>query len=316
VRNTRIVTIICWTVSALALLGLLVWFLVGGIFSFGFTIGDGFGVGTFDVVGSHSVPATHIDSLDVDWTSGRVYIGVHNGSEIQITEFARRSLRDGEELVLSSNGGVLTIEFAERHRMFGNMQTKQLEILIPRELSENFVEFRVNTVSGRVEINDISAGGFSVSTTSGRIELRNITAQLLNASTTSGRIELSTVQAEEIVLRTVSGRIEAFNTETGSLRTQTTSGRHELSGSFGEVSARSTSGRIEVTSQIVPESLVAHATSGRIAVTVPDGETISVQHSTGSGRFNSAIPIITHGGADAQFVLSTSSGRISIYALR
>jgi len=299
-----------------ALLGLLVWFLIGGFFNFGFTLGDGFGVGTFDVVGSYSVPAENVHSLDVDWTAGRVYIGTHSGSDIQVTEFARRNLRDGEEMSLNVDDGTLTIEFVERRVLRGNMATKQLEILIPRSMSENFEEFRVNTVSGRVEISEIGAGDFAVSTTSGRVELRDITSQTLSASTTSGRIELSAVQAEGITLRTVSGRIETFHTEADRLQTQTTSGRHELSGTFGEVNARSTSGRIEITSQIVPESLTARAASGRIAVTVPGGEAISVQHSTGSGRFSSAIPVITHGGAGAQFDLSTSSGRISIYELR
>lgn len=314
-RNTKIVTIICWAVSALALLGLVVWFLVSGLFNFSFGF-DGFGVGTYDLVGSHSVPADNIDSLDVDWTAGRVYIGVHNGTNIEVSEFARRNLRDGDQMVVSTDGGTLTIEFAERRVVRGNMPTKQLEILIPQSMAENFADFRINTVSGRVEVINISSDSFAVSTTSGRVELRNITAQTLHASTTSGRIELSTVEADSIVLRTVSGRIEAFNTEAVSLQTQTTSGRHELSGSFGEVNARSTSGRIEITSQIVPESLVARASSGRIGVTVPSGDAISVQYSTGSGRFNSAIPVITHGGAGAQFELSTSSGRISIYALR
>ena len=311
-RNTRTITIICWAVSAVALLGLLAWFLIGGLFNFGF--GDFVGVGTFDPVGSHSVPADNIHSLDVDWTSGRVHIGTHSGNNIEITEFARRNLRDGEQMWVSTEGGTLTVNFVERRVLRGNMVSKQLEILIPQSMSADFESFRVNTVSGRVEITGMGANDFAVSTTSGRVELRNITSQTLHASTTSGRIELSSVAADGITLRTVSGRIEAVNTEAGRLQTQTTSGRHELSGSFEEVSARSVSGRIEVRSQVVPESLVAHATSGRITVFVPGGEAISVQYSTRSGRFSSAIPVITHGGAGAQFELSTTSGRISIYA--
>ena len=312
--NTRLITIICWAISALALLGLVVWALLGGLglFNFGFS----FGIGSFDIVGSHNVPADNIHSLDVDWTAGRVYIGTHTGNDIQITEFAQRNLRDGEELVLRTDSGTLAIQFAEHRTFRMNMPTKQLEILIPQTLGENFEDFRVNTVSGRVEVSDIEASDFVVSTTSGRVELYNITSQTLNASTTSGRIELSAVQAEGIVLRTVSGRITTINTETESLQTHTTSGRHELSGSFGEVNARSTSGRIEVTSRVVPERLIAHAVSGRIEVTVPNTEAISIQYSTRSGRFNSAIPVITHGGEAAQFDLSTTSGRISIYELR
>jgi len=351
--KTKLVTVICWAVSAVALLGLVLWFLLSGVFNIGF--GWDLGLGTFEPVGTHRVAADNIDTLDVDWTSGAVTIGTHHGDEIVITELAQRSLRDDEALWLSTDGGTLTIRFMERSVIrVGNVLTKQLEILIPYALSQDFERFGVNTTSGRIVINHIQSTTFSASTTSGRIELRDITAQSLNANTTSGRIEVLGAEAEDISLRTTSGRIElrrmtaqtitatatsgrieifgaeaediflhttsgrieARDTEAQRLQTHTGSGRHELFGSFGYVNARSTSGRLEIVSQIVPQSVIAQATSGRIELTVPAEEAISVQHSTGSGRFSSEIPIITHGGADAQFNLSTSSGRISIFALR
>ena len=294
-NRTRLVTVICWAISAVALSGLVLWFLLSGIFSFGFGFGvDFIGLGSYEPVATHSVSADDIDSLSIDWTSGRVTIGTHEGSEIQITELARRDLRAGEELRQSISGGTLTIEFMEQRRLTGiNNFTKQLEVLIPHTLSENLERFHATTVSGRIVVSGIHAADFT-------------------ANTTSGRIELFSVQAEDIYLRTVSGRIDTTNTEAQSLRTHTTSGRHELSGSFGEVNARSTSGRIAVISTVVPESLTARTTSGRISVTVPRAEAISVQYSTTSGRFTSEIPILTHGGADAQFNLSTTSGRIEI----
>jgi len=296
-------------------MGLIVWFLLGNLFNIGF--GFDFGMGTFDPVGTHSVSADNIDSLDIDWTSGAVYIGTHHGDEILITEFARRSLRDGEEMALNTGGGTLAIHFTERRGLrIGNNLTKQLEVLIPYTLSQALENFYVNTVSGRAIISDVYATDFLVDTTSGRIELRNITAQNLSASTTSGRIEVFNTTAEDISLRTVSGRIGATNTEAQSLRTQTTSGRHELFGSFDYVNARSTSGRIEITSQVLPDRVIADATSGRIELTVPDEGAVTVRYSTGSGRFSSDIAVTTHGGADAQFDLSTRSGRISIFALR
>lgn len=317
-KNTRIITIICWAISALALLGLAVWLIVGGLFNFGFGL-DFIGVGTFEPVGTHSVSADNIDSLSIDWTSGRIYVGTHSGSEIQITEFARRDLRDREELSLNTDDGTLSIHFTERRQgiSFGfNNLTKQLEVLIPDTLGETFDRFHVNTVSGRVEVRNIQADDFNVGTVSGRIELFDITSSNLSASTTSGRIDVLNVQADEIRLHTVSGRIEAWDTQAESLRTNTTSGRHELSGSFGYVNARSTSGRIEITSAIVPESLSARTASGRISVTVPNEGAISVQYSTTSGSFTSQMPVTTHGGTAAQFNLSTTSGRIEIFELR
>ena len=307
--KTKLVTITCWAISALALAGFVIWLLLSNISGFGF------GMGTFHSVGTYRVSAEDIDSLSIDWTAGAVYIRPNSGDEIQITEFAQRALRDGEALSLNTDGGTLTILFTE-HMWLGlnNMPPKQLEILIPYALIENFEQVHVNTVSGRVMASGIHANDVVIGTTSGRIELSRISAPVLHASTTSGRIELSAVQADEIHLHTVSGHIETTSTQTETLRTNTTSGRHELSGSFGYINARSVSGRIEIASTRVPESLTARATSGRIYVTVPSGDTIIVQYSTTSGRFTSELPVITHSGTDAQFNLSTTSGRISLLA--
>ena len=299
----------------MALLGLVIWFLLGSVpvFGFGFDIGTG----PLNPVGSYLVSADAVDSLSIDWTSGAVYIGTHHGDDILVTEFARRNLRAGEELSLNTDGGTLSIYFTEQSLRFSlgiNNTTKRLEILVPYSLSDSWDGFQINTVSGRVTISDMQANDFVVGTVSGRIELSGITATALNASTTSGRIELRSVQADDIQLHTVSGRIEMRNTQTDNLRTNTTSGRHELSGSFGYVNARSTSGRIEIESTIVPERLTARTASGRIGVTVPNEGPISVEHSSTSGRFSSDIPVITHGGAEAQFHLTTTSGRIQIFA--
>jgi len=307
----------CWAISALAFLGLAVWFLLG-VTSLG--LGWNIGGGTFMPVSEHHVSADGLDSLSIDWTAGAVYIGTHSGNEIQITEFARRELRDNEHLSLSTNNGTLEIFFTEHSRrssftVNNNMQAKRLEVLIPYTLGENFDEFRVNTISGRVSVSNIQANDFIIGTVSGRIELYSITSPTVRASTTSGRIDISRVQADEIVLHTVSGRIGADFTQAATLRTNTTSGRHDLSGSFGYINARSTSGRIIITSTIIPESLTARTASGRIDITVPSDSIITVQHSTGSGRFTSDIPVATHSGPDAQFNLSTGSGRITISRL-
>ena len=334
--RTRTVTIICWAISALSFLGLIVWIFTSSVFNIGFGGLSGFGVsdgfGRFEPIATHSVPADNIDSMRIDWTSGAVIVRAHSGDSIQITEFAQRQVREDEQLSLSLDGGTLTIHFTQHRVLRTNMPSKQLEVLIPYALSESFESFNVNTVSGRIDVSNVQANDFTAGTTSGRIELRGIASPTINASTTSGRIEVFDTQAEEIHLRTTSGRIEttrtqaakiymrttsgrieAASTQAQSLSTHTMSGRHELSGAFGRVNTRSTSGRIEITSSIVPEHLAAHATSGRISVTVPNEGPVSVQYSTSSGRFTSTIPIITHAGADAQFSLSTSSGRISLF---
>ena len=332
--KTRLVTVICWAVTAIALLGLIVWFAIGGIFTnFGFGMGL-MGHGTLKEVGSHSVSADNIDSLQVDWISGTVYVGTHSGDEIIITEYARRDLNSGEELTIDVRGNVLTVNYSERRLLINNNLVKELEISIPDTLSSDFDLFKVETISGGIDVSDIQANDFTVQTISGRIELRQIAAPSIDATTVSGRIELRNIQSQRIMASTVSGRVTAFGTEAESVSLQTTSGRIEvrdsqiqvleseavsgrlyLSGSFDDVNARSSSGRIEVTSQIVPDGLIAHTSSGRIAVRIPSSDNVSVEYTT-SGRFSSEIPVTTQVGTNAQFRLSTGSGRITIYELR
>ncbi|MCL2353056.1 MAG: DUF4097 domain-containing protein [Defluviitaleaceae bacterium] len=347
--RTKLITIICWSVSALALLGLIIWVLVGNMFTFSF----GFNTGPFTPATTQSVNTQNIHTIDIDWTAGAIYVRRHQGNEIIVTELTQRELRDREEMYVSTSGGVLSIRYTQRGGInIGiNNLSKRLEVLVPYSMAGDFQGFRINNTSGRVIISDIGADNFSIRTNSGRIELHNITATTfsatttsgrvevfniyaedistrtnsgriemrdiisnqLSATTTSGRIELFTVEAEDINLRTNSGMIRASDTDAGSITTQTSSGRHELFGSFGYVNARSNSGRLEIVSDIVPSHITARATSGRIDVTVPNQEPIAVQYSTSSGRFSSEIPTIAHSGANAQFNLSTSSGRISIF---
>ena len=343
------VTIICWTVSALALLGLVIWFIVQTPWGNALH----WETGPFQPVGTHSIPTDNITSLQVaDWRAGAVIVRPHDGSEIEITEFSIRQLSDDERLRLTVENGSVIIHFAQR-AMQNNMPPKTLEVLIPHELSESLAALSINATSGRVDVVDINAAELSARSSSGAVRLYNITSQNLAATTTSGSVELfnvyaeqtnlqsssgnvlaSNTQTQDINARTTSGRIElsgsfeiinvnsssgrievASDTHTQNINARTTSGRHNLSGSFTNITAHSSSGNISVTSATTPESINARATSGNITVTVPSEEPISVRYSVTSGRFTSGVPVVTH-SADAQFNLATTSGRISIYELR
>jgi len=308
---------VCWIISAVALLGLTGWLIVGAINS-GFTAGGGMGMGTgpLQLISEHQIPAQQIDTIDIDWTAGAVTIRAFHGDEIQISEFARHRLRENEHMSVYTQGGTVSISFSQHSVIRNNMPSKQLEVLVPYSMLGNLERLHVHNVAGRVEVHGIEANVVNASTTSGRVVFHAVSADTIDASTTSGRIELFDTSARNAYLRSVSGRVEAINSEISNIDIHATSGRIDLSGSFEDINARSLSGRIEITSRVVPDSLIANATSGRITVTVPNtGDAISVQYQMGSGRFTSRLPVITHAGADAQFNLSSASGRIEILEL-
>ena len=317
-KTTRIITIVCWVVTVLVLTGLVAWLLLGtalgslGQINFGFDWNTGPG----EARGSYSIPSGGIDSIDINWTAGRITVLHHDGDDIQITEFSRRELRDDESFRVSSNGGTVSIEFNERIGLragrIGRQQSKNLEVLVPRALEI----LHIDSTSGRVEIDGIDASDLRINATSGRIEIFRVTAQTVDIDSTSGRIEMSNSSADRINVRSTSGRVDFFAVQARIVDTHTTSGRQYISGAFSEaINLRGISGRVEFVSTVVPSDLAINVTSGRISVTVPDEGPVSVQHSTAAGRFSSQLPVTT-GVADAQFRLTTTSGRIEIFVLR
>ena len=315
----KILTIIFWAVAALALIGLVIWFLTGTVFGIGqkgWSLGDRWQTisGPFETAGTYNVAADDMNSIYVNWVAGEISVIPYDGSEIQFTEYARRELQDDEKLHYSSSGGTLTIRFTARDFTLLNLPEKKLEILIPYTLSTNFDQFTVDTTSGGVSVENINAGTFKVDTVSGNVNLKNINSQTFEVDTTSGSITISSANTDNIDINSTSGAILLSDVSAKKLKGDTTSGSCDLSGSFDNVDIDSVSGRISITSTIVPQSLRVDTTSGNITVTVPGNSTISVSHSSVSGKLSSDIPIITQ-GQSPQFRFSTVSGGVKIEAL-
>ena len=355
-RTMRIVTVFCWVVAAVALLGLALWFLSGTVFgSSGLSfIGIGWNGfnGPYEAAGAYSVGLDSINTINIVWVSGEVTVKPYDGDEIQFTEFARRELRDGEQLRYDASGGALTIRFSESNFSLLNVATKKLEVYIPRALSADLAGFDIESTSADVTVADISAEMYKVKTVSGSARITNLSSrtldvgstsgeltvssvntgeiklhsvsgsvhlseaesEMLEAKTSSGTIIISSVNAGDLKLHSVSGSVRASEADAETLDCDTTSGDVDLSGSFAGAVLKSVSGKLSITSAVVPASLNARSTSGNIIITVPDEGAISVSHSSASGKLSSDIPIITQ-GSGAQFNLSTTSGNAKIQAL-
>ena len=309
--------------------------------------------GPYNAVGTYNVDAAGLNSIHIDWIAGNTTLRPYDGDQIQITEFAQRELRDNERLHYSASGDTLTIRFIEQNRgAIINMPTKKLEVLVPRELSESLESLAVDSASGGVDAEGLNPATLKVSSISGSVNLSNIVSRSIGIDSTSGSVTVAdalsdTIEIESIsgsvrvsgssarafdcgttsgginvsgeygaaTLKTISGRISLDNSaQLSRLETESTSGSLELWGSFDWVRAETLSGSISVRSTAAPSSLRAESTSGSITVAVPNEGSVTVNHSSVSGRFSSDIPVIMQNG-DAQFVLSTISGRISIIEL-
>jgi len=309
--------------------------------------------GPFDIVGSYTVEVSGLDSINVDWVAGGVTLRPHDGDDIQITEYAQRQLGDDEKLRTDISGGTLTIRFRESTRVtIINMPTKRLEVLVPRGLSEELNKLMVETVSGSIDAERFTAQYIKLNSISGGITLSNSTAADLKVDTTSGRSNVTFVQAEDMEFDSISGSIHVSDCSARSIDCDSTSGSVHVSGEFGKAKLNSISGRLEldnpsplstvdadstsgtvnltgsfdvvkvdtlsgsitVRSRSVPSSLKADSTSGSINIAIPNEGTVTVYHSSTSGRFSSDVPVVMQ-GRGAQFELTTLSGRSKISVL-
>ena len=320
---------------------------------FGWSLGAGWEnlQGPFEVVGIYNVPADNVDSLRINWVAGEIRVVPHDGGGIIITEYAQRTLNESESLRHSVSEGNLKIEFRQGGSSARAMPQKRLEVLIPPELSAGLDRISAETTSGSINISGVVAVAFDIGSISAAAILEGITAQTLNVSTTSGAIRLTSVTADDIRLSSVSGTVHASDSGAVTLNSSSTSGAINLSGSFRDATLRSVSGRlilessasngeiianttsgsisvsgsfesanlssisgaVSISSAVIPASLRASTTSGGVTITVPDYGTITVRHSSTSGRFTSDIPVIMQ-SSGAQFDLSSTSGSVRILA--
>jgi len=301
----RVITIVCWVITAIALAGIAVWFVTGTVFGFmsdrwgGWNFGMNIGgyeslTGPFNVVGNRSVDATGVNSIKIEWVAGDICITPHDENEIRITELAQRELHDNEKFYVKTLGDTLTIRYTERN-LRGNLPQKHLEILVPRELSENMHTISIDTVSSSVTVTDINATTLNCETVSGSM---NFSGAFTNTNVNS-----------------MSGRFTLENTaQNAAVNAETVSGKMEISGNFNKVNVETVSGGVSITSIITPLSLKANSVSGSFTISVPADASLSVKHSSISGRLSSDIPVIME-SREAQFEISTVSGSTKILAL-
>jgi len=317
----KIVTVICWIVSALVLAGLVIWFLTGAVFgSWGSNWFSGISIrgfenltGPFTSQNVQRVDPANISSLNINWVAGEVTVIPHDGDEIILTEFAQRTLSDYERFRVNTDGGSLTVRFRERGNVINNMPSKNLEILVPRELSEDLSRLALNTTSGSVKIEGFEAITVNISTVSARVDIMNIVSQHIDINTTSGAITAASIRAGVLDTSTVSGSTELSDSLVTTLNISTTSGRINAAGELDRVDVNTVSGSTTIRSLIVPGRINISSISGGTTVYIPHPGEISVSHTAVSGRFSSEVPVLMQSNASYSF--SSVSGNTSIHVI-
>ena len=319
----KIVTMICWIITALVLAGLVIWFVTGSLFGgwfgnwgnnmpFGINIG-GFEnlTGPFTTQGNETISTSGLNTIRVNWVAGDVTIIPHDGNDVKIEEFAQRELRDNEQMRVTIDGASLSIDFRGKGTFRGNMPRKNLEVLVPRTLSENLTNLTVNSTSGNIKVDDFKADTVKIISVSAGIRVSGINANNVELNTTSGAITASAIRAGKLGTSSVSGAVNLSDTVATAVDCSTTSGATYLSGEFEKVDVSSVSGSTVIKSATVPGGVNVSSVSGAIDLHIPDTGTITVSHSAVSGRFSSEVPVTMQNGGTYSF--SSVSGNTNIH---
>lgn len=338
----KVITVLCWIVAALAIIGLAIWFLTGTIFGIktsywnaeGRKSGLFSGIrtgglevlnGPYQKVGTYEVWISEAHSLKIDWIAGEVSITPYDGESIQINEYARRELREDEKLSYSTYARTLSIKFFEKDTnwVFDDITQKRLEVLIPRALSGIMNDLEVDSTSAGVHIENINAKQFEIKSISGRVEIANAETPSFSVKTTSGSIHVDTVKSEEITIESTSGSVHVSDCAAGEFKCETTSGSIDISGDFGEAKLHSTSGSLSANGAFSEAKL--HSTSGRVKLeNSASASTLSADTLSGSielaGSFTDADVKSTSGRVSvssriipSSLKVETTSGSIQIY---
>lgn len=311
-KQSAIIRIIAWSVTAIALCSILMIGLRGGFGNIGGSILS-FGFGNYykDAdkyqAGETEIQGDQVKDLLVNWVDGSVNVEVYDGETIQISEVSSRKLKEKEQLHYYHENGRLNIQYQESGKkiyssfwMGSRRLDKQLTIKIPAK-----------TVS--------SLGTVSIDTVSSDTRIEGVSAKRIKLDSVSGDFTLVNCQAEDFSMDSTSGGLSSENlTVNGRLETDTTSGDVNLKGRFVKLTLDSVSGDINIDSEVCPEDVDTDTTSGDVVLRIPDNEGFTYEKDTVSGSLKCDFPVKqwedkgSYKEGTASFNFDTVSGDINI----
>lgn len=170
-----------------------------------------------------------VEKVELNWISGSVYIGTHDGEGVIISETCNRRLDEEDELHWWLDGSTLRVQFAESGVRLSSNMNKSLTVLLPEGMELRVLD--VNVVSADVVAEEMIADKIVVNSVSGNVELDAAYVAEVKADTVSGRLTLCFGSLpEEVKANTVSGDVNIIVPADVTVEVDTVSG--DVSGSM------------------------------------------------------------------------------------
>ena len=271
-KGVQIVRIILWALLGLVLLAILIGALAGGLSS-GFFRGGS--LENYTPVAQDVFDPSRVKSVQAEWTSGKLDIKKAEDGQIKVVQWGGENFPMEEKYRLQLNDdGVLTVKQGRPKRFLFifsfSLRNDYVQIFLPEKLYD---EIDVKVTSGNVTVEDIRCNDMEI-------------------KLTSGNIYANRLSAEEMDLQLTSGKIEGVSLTASHLQTKLTSGKILTQGQFKNINAQSTSGKFEIKSGIVPDTIDARLTSGNGLVTIPENDGFAVASKVTSGKFSTDFDIL------------------------
>ena len=240
-----------------------------------------------------------VEQAEIHWLSGSVTVTGHKGNEIRFSERANRNLTNDLSLHYWLDGSTLRIQFCRSGKWNLNGLEKDLTLQLPERLLQSLT---VDTVSARVNLEDLKMEDLELDTVSGAVRLRDCqVSDRARVDTTSGFVKAALTGAlREWKADTVSGSVELIVPEVKAFDVNTTSGS------------------VSLTAESAPKDLDVDSVSGSVTLCLPADADFTLDFDTVSGSFSSALSCKTEGSrrifgnGNGDYSIDTTSGSVQI----
>lgn len=226
--------------------------------------------------------------------------------------------REGAEL----SGTKRIALFGKTIFSFQNMGMRWGSAVITVQVPKGFPRVQARTLSGDMELSDLSVEELQLSTTSGDLTLKRVETGELTVQTASGDVELAEVAAKSSVMKTGSGNIDVRTVRGESITVGTGSGDVELRADAETYALRTGSGDVSAEVSGKARSIAMSTGSGDATLNMKAVEGAEVKVSVGSGdihitgsnvsRHGGRSCLHTYGDAACKVKVSTGSGDVDV----
>ncbi|MDD4213010.1 MAG: DUF4097 family beta strand repeat-containing protein [Bacilli bacterium] len=250
-------------------------------------------------IGDATFEASDVNKIYIDWVSGDVEVlGLSTQTQVDISEVVDAGTEDQYRMHYYLDNGTLMIRFAASITGFNHIfQVKKLIV----ELPEGFDKpLEVNAVSANIDISGVDSA-LLIDSVSGKIEVNDVVAENCLIDQVSGTITFTNVTLNDLAIDTVSGKIKS------------------TASAFTRISLQAVSSQVELENTTTPTSCTIETVSGSIKLTLPTDASFRFEYDKVSGSVNSEfattisgnIYTIAQGGSLYRF--STVSGSLYLY---